>query len=340
VSAVRADTHNAIAGPGFRIQDPAFEAVLGDHPRLVRVLSADAHEGPVYLHGEDALYFTSVPWHDGPGRAVVDIRRLALDGMRFPLSAGHLRTVAPDAGAANGMTASGDGRLIVCQQGDAARPAQIALLDPVGGDVETLVADVDGLPLSSPNDVVVGPDGCVWFTDPSYGHLQGFRPPPRMPDRVYRCDPATGRVTVAADDLDKPNGVALSPDGATLYVTDSGANQEPGSFHQDRPHEIRAYDVDGGAVGAGRRLAVTTDGIPDGLKVDALGNVYASCAHGVQVFAAQGRLVGEIVLPGAINFCFGGPDRDVLFITTDTAVWAAVLGVAGLAPAVLSAKGA
>ena len=180
--------------------------------------------------------------------------------------------------------------------------------------------------LNSPNDVVVAPDGAVWFTDPSYGHLQGFRPPPEVGDHVYRWDPVSGAVDVAADGFDKPNGIALSTDGSTLYVTDSGANQTPGSFHVDRPHHVEAFDVVGGDRLSGRRLfAVTAPGIPDGLKIDSDGRVLVSSDTGVLVLSPEGHLLGEIAVPGTVNFTFGGIDGHVLFITTDTAVVAAVL---------------
>jgi gluconolactonase len=179
--------------------------------------------------------------------------------------------------------------------------------------------------LNSPNDVVVAPDGAVWFTDPSYGHLQGFRPPPEVGDHVYRWEPVSGAVDVAADGFDKPNGIALTADGRTLYVTDSGANQTPGSFHVDRPHHVEAFDVVGGDRLSGRRLlAVTAPGIPDGLKTDRHGRVFVSSDTGVLVLSPDGRLLGEIAVSGTVNFTFGGIDGRVLFITTDTAVVAAV----------------
>ena len=139
---------------------------------------------------------------------------------------------------------------------------------------------------------------------------------------------------MVADGFDKPNGLAFSPDERTLYVTDSGANQEPGSYHVRRAHHIVAFDVQGGShLGPGRLFAVTTPGFPDGIKVDRAGRVYASSFTGVQVFSQAGDLVGQIRLPGAVNFTFGGPGGEVLFITTDTAIWAAVLNpAAGVRP--------
>jgi gluconolactonase len=320
------------AGSPFISREPEFRAVIGDPPRLVRVAECDAHEGPVYVPEDDALYFTSLPRRQElpqPGRPRVAIRRLALDGERFPLEPERLTTIAEDASVANGMALGANGRLVVCEQGDDSRPAGIAAYDPAGGGREPLVDGWRGLPLNSPNDVAVREDGTIWFTDPSYGHLQGFRPKPRLGDYVYRYDPRSGRLAAVADSFDKPNGIALSPDQDVLYVTDSGANQETDSYYPGRPHHIKAFDVRDGRLAGERLFAITVPGFPDGIEVDGEGRVYASCSSGVQVFNPGGELIGEIDLPGAVNFCFGGPRRNVLFITADDAIWAAVLGVTG-----------
>ena len=283
----------------------------------VRVAGIDAHEGPVYVPGEHALYFTSVPRRGE--RPVVDIKRLALE-------TGEVSLVRADASVANGMALAPDGRLLVCEQ----HPAAIALVDRETGERETLVDSWHGLPLNSPNDVVVKSDGTVWFTDPSYGYLQGFRPEPQVADRVYRFDPRGAALTVASDGFDKPNGIAFSSDESVLYITDSGANQEPGSYYADRPHHIMAFAVtSAGELGPGRVLAQTTPGFPDGLKTDADGRVYASAFSGVQIFDPGGEMLEEIPLAGAVNFTFGGPDRDVLYVTTDDAVWSVQLDARG-----------
>jgi gluconolactonase len=322
------------APPPFKAHDPEFLGVLGDSPRLDRVVATDAHEGPVYAADEDALYFTTPPQAGSvpaPGHPEVAIKRLALDGDRFPVAAERVSVVRPSANAANGMALDRKGRLVICEQGTRSQHAAIVRLGRTAGGVETIVDSWGGLRLNSPNDVVVKSDGTVWFTDPSYGHLQDFRPEPQVGDYVYRFDPESERLSVVADSFDKPNGLAFSPDERTLYVTDSGANQEPGSYHVDRPHHIVAFDVvDGRRLAGGRLFCVTTPGFPDGIKVDADGHVYASAFSGVQVFNPSGEEIGEIRLPGAVNFTFGGPDGNVLFITTDDAVWAAVLAVTGL----------
>lgn len=326
-------TPTHVSGTPFTVFDPAFLDVLGTDPRLESVARCDAHEGPVYQADEDALCFTSLPRPadvPAPGYRAVAIRRIQLDGERFPCDPDAVTTIVERSNMANGMTLGHDGRLVVCEQGTRSEHAAISRIDPVNGRREVVLDEWGGLRLNSPNDVVVAPDGAIWFSDPSYGHLQGFRPEPQVGDHVYRHDPATGATAVVADDFDKPNGLAFSPDASVLYVTDSGANQAPGSYHPNRPHRIVAFDVAGGRRLVNRRLfAVTTPGFPDGIKVDADGRVYASAFSGVQVFSPDGDLIGQIDLPGAVNFAFGGPDRNVLFITSDTAVWAAVLDVKG-----------
>ena len=306
-----------------------FYTLLGSEPRLVKVVETDAYEGPVYVREEDALYFTTLPASTDiplPGFRNVAIQRLALNGDRFPLGLENLSVVRQPTNMANGMTLDREGRLVICEQGTRSNHARISRLDLKTNRLETVVDQWFGLRLNSPNDVVVKRDGTVWFTDPTYGYLQGFKPEPLIGDYVYRYDPATERLSVVADSFNKPNGIAFSPDESVLYITDSGANQEAGSYYVNLPHHIRAFDVlEGRRLANGRLFAVTTPGFPDGLKVDADGRVYASAFSGVQVFNPSGDLIGEIQLPGAVNFAFGGPDDNTLYIIADTAIWAAVL---------------
>jgi gluconolactonase len=263
--------------------------------RLVRVADVDAHEGPVVVG--DGLFFTSVRRGDA-----VAIRRL-------DLATRKTTTLVENANAANGMTLDRDGRLLVCEQGTLESPARIARLDPATGTGETVVSSVFGRPLNSPNDITVGANGRIWFTDPSYGHLQGFRPAALLSDTAYRFDPVTDEISAVPWEFDKPNGIALSPDGRTLYVSDNGA-----------PHHVVSFDVAADGATNGRVLAVGTPEHPDGLKVDAAGRIYASAAYGIQIFGADGRELDSIDLPGAVNFAFGR--EGLLYVTTDTAIWA------------------
>ena len=317
----------------FEFHDAAFASIIGDTPRLVKVADTDAHEGPVYVPSEDALYYTTVPQRKGAaphGSPDVAIKRLALDGTRFPLMGERETVVRRHANGANGMALGHDGCLVVCEQGTTTTTARISALTTSTGQTDTIVSGVGALPLNSPNDVVVNWDGTIWFTDPSYGYLQGFKSLPVVGDRVYRYHPSSHTLTCVLDNFDKPNGLAFSPCGSVLYVGDSGANHELGTFDHARPHHIRAFDVTpSGGVARGRLFAVIEPGFPDGIKVDVEGRVYSSSFDGVQVFSPEGYRLGTIRLPGAVNFTFGGTDRNVLFITADTAVWAAVLNVQG-----------
>jgi gluconolactonase len=277
-----------------------------ERPGVVRILEriaeTDAHEGPVYTADEHALYFTTV-------------RRESVAIKRLDLADGRVSVVREDANMANGMTLDREGRLIICEQGTLAIPARITRLDRATGELETLLE----ANLNSPNDVVVKGDGTIWFTDPSYGYLQGFRPPPRAGDYVYRFDPASRDLEVVADSFDKPNGIAFSHDERVLYVADNGA-----------PHELLAFDVQDGARLTNRRqIAVSTPEHPDGLKTDSAGRIYASYSGGVHVLDPSGALIDAIELSGAVNFTFGGAERDVLYITADSAVWAASLNAKG-----------
>lgn len=319
--------------PGFVAYSEEFLAVTGENPRLLEVVKADAHEGPVYLKEEDALYFTTLPRVEDtpwPGFRKVAIKCLALNGEQFPLDQSRIAVIREEANAANGMTLDRGGNLLICEQGTHSEHARISRLNRITHQLETVVDQWHGLRLNSPNDVVVKSDGTVWFTDPSYGFLQGFRPQPMTGDYVYRYDPHSRQLSVVADSFDKPNGLAFSPDESVLYIGDSGANQEVGSYYVNKPHHIRAFDVkDGRHLVHERLFAVTTPGFPDGIKVDSAGRVYASASSGVQVFNPGGDLIGEIKLPGAVNFTFGGLGRNLLFITADTAIWAAVLQAKG-----------
>lgn len=316
------------ADASFVIYRDEFRAVLGADFRRLVLIETSAHEGPVYVASEHALYFTTVP---EPGPKNIAIKRLELTGEEFPFKAQALDAVQFPSNMANGMTLDRDGRLVICEQGTREAPARISYMDLGTRSVETVVDQWRGLCFNSPNDVVVKSDRTIWFTDPNYGEVQGFKDAPEVGAFVYRHDPATGETVVVADSFNKPNGLAFSPDESVLYVTDTGANQAPGTYFVGLPHLIRAFDVhDGRHLRNERLFAVVSPGAPDGIKLDVDGRVYTSSATGVQVFTPDGDLLGEIRAPGVANFTFGGPDNDVLFILGDTQIWQAKLKVAGM----------
>eukprot|EP00035_Acanthoeca_spectabilis_P021950 m.441110 g.441110 ORF g.441110 m.441110 type:complete len:392 (-) comp18617_c0_seq1:93-1268(-) len=320
----------------LRIHDPGFLDVLGENPTVEQLVTTDAHEGPVYL--DNALYFTTVPAASDnpmPGTKTSAIRRLDL-GQLGPdpvANQAHLSTLRIPSNMANGMTSDAAGNLIVCEQGSKTAAGGISRLNPATLAYEKLVDEWFGLPFNSPNDVVVKSDGSIWFTDPAYGYVQGFKPEPMVGSFVYRFNPAGGQLTVVADSFNRPNGLAFSPDESVLYINDSGANQGAGPYHPELPHHIRAFDLgpSGATLGPGRLVTVVSPGIPDGLKVDAAGRIYSSSADGVQVFTPDGVLLGLVEVHGVANFCFGGPCGNVLYMMADTAIWTVDLKAVGAA---------
>jgi gluconolactonase len=313
--------------PHFVIYSDAFLDVLGPDPSYETVASVNGHEGPVYVRGENALYFTTLPVTTNiPAFGDKNVAIGKLD-----VASGEVSTFVAEANMANGMTLDREGRLLICEQGSLETNARISRMNLKTKNIETVVDHWFGLPFNSPNDIVEKSDGTIWFTDPAYGSLQGFRPKPLIGDFVYRYDPTDDSVTVVVDTFKKPNGLCFSPDESILYVNDSGAIEGPNSYYVDLPHHIRAFDVaDNSHLVNERLFAVVTPIIPDGLKVDSQGRVYSSSGTGVQVFDTTGRILGEILAGGVANFCFGGIGNNMLFMMCDTAINIATLAATGV----------
>jgi gluconolactonase len=313
--------------PHVVIYSEAFLDVLGPDPGYETVANVNAHEGPVYVRGENALYFTTLPVTTNiPAFGDKNVAIGKLD-----VASGEVSTFVAEANMANGMTLDREGRLLICEQGSLETNARISRMNLKTKNIETVVDHWFGLPFNSPNDIVEKSDGTIWFTDPAYGSLQGFRPKPLIGDFVYRYDPADDSVTVVVDAFKKPNGLCFSPDESILYVNDSGAIEGPNSYYVDLPHHIRAFDVaDNSHLVNERLFAVVTPVIPDGLKVDSQGRVYSSSGTGVQVFDTTGRILGEILAGGVANFCFGGIGNNTLFMMCDTAINIATLAATGV----------
>ncbi len=181
------------------------------------------------------------------------------------------------------------------------------------GTVEIIASEWQGARLNAPNDAIVRADGTIFFTDPDYS-IQGSRE--LSFNGVYRVAPDR-TMTLVADDLDKPNGVALSPDGATLYVSDEAAGF------------LRAYDVAAdGSTSNPRKWAEASH--PDGVAVDDAGNVFVAALGGIAVFAPDGSSWGTVDVPKQpANLAFGGANRKTLFITALDTLYSLELEVAG-----------
>ena len=194
-----------------------------------------------------------------------------------------------------------------------------------------LIDKFDGKPLNSPNDVVVKSDDSIWFSDPSaasFDPYEGRVERPELPTNVYRLDPKTGRAAVVAGDL-RPNGLCFSPDERIIYLADNSV----------MPRVIRAYDlVDDGAKLANGRLVVTCDGsnIADGFRCDIHGNLWCGWGpgeqyDGVMVFNPEGKRIGKISLPErCANLCFGGLQRNRLFMAASHSLYSLYVNTQGV----------
>jgi gluconolactonase len=215
---------------------------------------------------------------------------------------------------ANGHTFDRSGALLNAEHGS----GTLTRWTPQSGR-QTVVAAYQGKHLNSPNDMVVRSDGLILFTDPPYGLGSAYDGVQRASEvgfnGVYAFDEASGRMVLIDDKLDRPNGIALSPDEATLYVSDSATNT------------VWAYTltVDGSARDKRLLADLALEGARfpvDGLRVDSEGRVFATCPAGVCVIAPDGSRIATLELPiRASNVGWGGPDLSDLYITSDSEVW-------------------
>ena len=296
------------AGPPTPVA--SFRGVQIDDPRLAEVLSPDApllclYEGT--LHGEGPV------WEPARNRllwSVVPNRRL------LPWHTDGTVTVTIDATYfMNGNAIEADGHLVHCEHGRRC----ISRSDGDGAPTP-VVTHFEERRLNSPNDVAVAADGAIWFTDPTFGLLmpsQGSLAAPELGHRsVYRFAPGDGGPRRRAD-FEQPNGLAFSPDGRTLYVSDTSlALRETPGDETGTLHQIEVFDVGEGGVLTNRRFFCHTDhGYPDGFTVDRRGWIWTTAADGIHVLSPDRTRLGYIPTPRVCSNCtFGGADGRRLFI--------------------------
>ena len=292
--------------------DPAIDSLIPPGA-VVEVLAEgfDWSEGPVWIEDGEYLLFSDVPqnriyrWKEGTGHEVW-------------LEPSGYTSDAPRDGepGSNGLLLDSEGRLVLAQHGDRRMARLDAPLSAPEPTFTTLADRYEGMRFSSPNDAAFHSSGALYFTDPPYGLPEGPGDPTQETpfNGVYRLG-VDGEVTLLTDELTRPNGIAFSPDERTLYV----ANSDP----------VRAiwmaYDVlPSGEVANGRvffdatHMVSERPGLPDGLKVDRAGNLFATGPGGVLVFAPDGRHLGTILTTQATANCAFDRDGATLYMTADS----------------------
>jgi gluconolactonase len=293
----------------FEIHDDRFRAMVLSNAPLEKLGEGYRWlEGPVWFADHDCLYVSDIPndrilrWSEHGGVTV----------FRRP------------AGFANGHARDRQGRLLGCSHHD-----RCITRTELDGTITVLASRYRGKRLNSPNDIVCKSDGTIWFSDPLYGintDYEGGKQSSELPPALYRLDPATGDLTVVADDFDEPNGLAFSPDEHFLYVAESGHQ-----FAREPRRCIRRFAVRGdGRLSGGEPFHKVTPGFADGLRVDEQGNLWSSAADGVHCISPEGKLLGKILTPSLIsNLAFGGRNRSRLFLCASHELLAIYTNVRG-----------
>ncbi len=302
--------------PSESYPDPAVEILQPEFARY-RVANAAVErladgcrwsEGPVWFG--DGRY---VLWSDIPNNRI----------LKWEEETGAVSVFRKPSDNANGNTRDRQGRLVTCEH-DSRRVTRTEY----DGTITVLMDRFEGKRLNSPNDVVVKSDDSIWFTDPPFGILmdyEGHVAPAELGTNVYRIDGVTGRATIVADDVVRPNGLCFSPDEGRLYVVESGAE----------PRRIRVFDVAGDRLANGRVFVDAGRGSPDGFRCDVAGNLWAGWGggpdlNGVMIFNPAGEPIGRIALPErAANLCFGGRDRNRLFMAASRSLYSLYVNTKG-----------
>jgi gluconolactonase len=311
--------------PGIERLDPALDRLVAADA-VIEVLAGgyDWTEGPVWVKDGGYVLFSDIPpnqihrWKEGEGA------KLYLTPSGYTGS----ETRGGEVGS-NGLILDREGRLLLAQHGDRRIARMEAPLSSPQPKFTTLADRYDGKRFNSPNDLVLHSGGAIYFTDPAYGMEKQWDDPKReIPFAgVYRRA-TDGSVTLLTRDMTRPNGLAFSPDERRLYIAQSdqaAAIWRVFDVKADGTIDNSRVLFDATAMGKRRR------GLPDGLKIDAEGNLFATGPGGVLVFSPDGKHLGTIQTGQATSNCaFGGADGRTLYMTADDYLMRVALKTKGL----------
>ncbi|MGL4630276.1 MAG: SMP-30/gluconolactonase/LRE family protein [Leadbetterella sp.] len=289
------------------VEDPSFTALIDINAKLEIISEGfEWSEGPVWNKQDSSLLFSDVPkntiyrWKNGTTKPFLN-----------PSGFTGLSPYSNEPGS-NGLAIDANGYLYSCEHGDR-RISKMPLYSK--GGKTTVTDNFQGKRFNSPNDLVLAKNGTIYFTDPPYGLPQYEKDPSRETPLfgVYRVGPM-GITELVVSNLKRPNGIALSPDEKTLYVSQS-----------DKEAYIMAYDVTNGYKQKNETVffdasylnAQGLRGAPDGLRVDKAGNIFTSGPGGILVIDSKGKLLGRIETGQATSNVAWGEDGSTLFITAD-----------------------
>lgn len=285
----------------FVTLDERFAGTGGDR-RLVRVFTGGRWlEGPAYHPAGRFVLFSDIP-NDRV--------------LRYDEVTGRVTEFESRVGFTNGRTTDAESRFIACEHGH-----RRVTRTEHDGSTTVLADSYKGKRLNSPNDVVVGVDGAIWFTDPSYGIMtdyEGHAAAEELGGRyVFRWHPSAG-LSVVADDFTQPNGLAFSGDFSRLYVVDS------------EEHHIRVFDTDGTTLHGGEVFAADPAGY-DGIRFDSRGRLWGAAHDGLHCYEPDGTLSGKLLVPETVaNLCFGGRQHNQLYLTATTSLYTLRVNFTGL----------
>jgi len=250
--------------------------------------------------------------------------------MRWLEEDGHVSAFRAPSNYSNGNTFDFEGRQLSCEH-DTRRVTRWEH----DGSLTVLADSWNGKPLNAPNDIVVHPDGGIWFTDPGYGSMsnyEGHKHELQLKEAIYRIDPKTLKMQVVTDEGFKPNGLCFSPDYKLLYVADTGGPD---------PRGIDVYEVVESKQLRKRKRFCSMEydgkkGGSDGIRADVDGNIWSAAGwagegyDGVHIFAPDGTRIGLIVLPEiCANLCFGGEKRNRLFMAASQSIYSVYVDAKG-----------